>query len=581
MTQRLTKLRDHLQPEGEGSQTPRYVPAQTSLGTARHVRIVTIGSGVSGLNMIRALRKHVTNYEHVVYEKNPKVGGTWFENRYPGCKCDIPSHNYQLSWRPNHEWSNFFSPAPEIEAYLGRVCTEEGMASEIRTQHEVIKAVWDESRGTWQIRIKDLRTGNEFDDRADFLLNASGILNDWKWPDIPGLHDFRGDLVHSANWPEDFSWANKTVALIGNGSSGIQILPALQPDVKHLVHFVREPTWIVPPRLQTLQMGKASSILDNIETDEAGNFTPAQIEKFRSDPSFYQTFVKTVEEEVNSNFPIVLKDSEYAQLIRKSLVEYMTEALEGDEELCKALIPDFPVGCRRLAPGDDYLRSLKRPNVTVVTSPITRVTSSGIETADGGVIKLDAIVCATGFNVSFCPRFPIVGRAGNLQDIWTTKVPTSYMSCAVPTLPNYFTFLGPNAPIGHGSVFTIVEHVAKYVIRIILKCQTEGIKAMAPNEKAVAEFHEHIQAFMPRTAWAANCKSWFKDGKEDGPVTALHPGSRIHFFHMLERFRGEDWDYAYMNENGNRFHYLGNGLSLKELDGSDSTWYLNEPDRLF
>lgn len=144
-------------------------------------------------------------------------------------------------------------------------------------------------------------------------------------------------------------------------------------------------------------------------------------------------------------------------------------------------------------------------------------------------------------------------------------------------------FLGPSAPIGHGSVFTITEHVAKYLVRIIRKCQTEGIKAMSPKPAAVADFYEHIDTFMPRTAWAGSCRSWFKNGKEDGPVTALHPGSRIHFFHMLEQFRGEDWDYAYVGSHSrrNRFSYLGNGFSTKELNQeSDATWYLDNPDSL-
>jgi hypothetical protein len=144
-------------------------------------------------------------------------------------------------------------------------------------------------------------------------------------------------------------------------------------------------------------------------------------------------------------------------------------------------------------------------------------------------------------------------------------------------------FLGPNSPIGHGSVFTLSEHIAKYITGVIKKCQTEGIKAIAPTQEAVDDFTEHITAFMPRTAWAAgSCRSWFKNGREDGPVTALHPGSRIHFFHMLEKFRGEDWEYVYDGEGGsrsqNRFRYLGNGFSMKELDpNSDSTWYLDEP----
>lgn len=149
--------------------------------------------------------------------------------------------------------------------------------------------------------------------------------------------------------------------------------------------------------------------------------------------------------------------------------------------------------------------------------------------------------------------------------------------CTLTLLTDNPVFLGPNAPIGHGSVFTITELLAKYIAGIIKKCQTEGIKSISPSLDAVNELHEHTQAFMPRTAWAGSCRSWFKGGAVDGPVTALHPGSRIHFFHMLENFRGEDWDYVY-EKKGNRFAYLGNGLSTKELDGSDSTWYLNDPD---
>jgi hypothetical protein len=138
-------------------------------------------------------------------------------------------------------------------------------------------------------------------------------------------------------------------------------------------------------------------------------------------------------------------------------------------------------------------------------------------------------------------------------------------------------FLGPNAPIGHGSVFTLSEHIARYITRIMVKCQTEGIKAIVPSHTAVEDYTQHIAAFMPRTAWSSSGRSWFKGGNEDGPVTALHPGSRIHFFHMLEKFRGEDWEYVYNNPSQNRFGYLGNGFSTKELDPAvDSTWYLDE-----
>ncbi|KAL4811851.1 hypothetical protein BDW67DRAFT_189249 [Aspergillus spinulosporus] len=396
-----------------------------------------------------------------------------------------------------------------------------------------------------------------------------------------GLHDFQGELVHSANWPKKLDYARKSDAVIGNGSSGIQIVPAIQPAVSELVHFVRSPTWVVPPRLQVLASSKAGEVITQVEMDEEGNFTAEQIKRFKADPTFYKRFVKAVEEEVNGNFPITMKDSHYAKAVKEGATAFMMSELEFDERLCRVLIPEFPVGCRRITPGVGYLSSLRAENTRVVTDRIRQVVPKGIELDTGEIIKLDVIVCATGFDVSYCLRFPIVGRAGNLQDVWSKSIPQAYMSCAVPGLPNFFMFLGPNAPIGHGSVFTLTEHIAKYITRILLKCQTEGIKSLAPSWQAVSDFSEHISTFMSRTSWAGACRSWFKDGTENGPVTALHPGSRIHFFHMLEQFRSEDWEYVYNAPGGNRFVYLGNRFSTRELDARwDSTWYLDEPDKL-
>ncbi|CAJ2501024.1 Uu.00g038770.m01.CDS01 [Anthostomella pinea] len=560
-----------------------YSVLEKPLGTAKHVRIVGIGGGASGINLIRTLRKNVTNYEHVVYEKNSRVGGTWFENRYPGCRCDVPSHNYQFSWRPNPEWSNFFSPADEIEQYLDRIIEEEHMEDSIKTQHKVVGAWWNETQGLWDISVINLQTGKEFKDQANFLVDASGILNNWKWPDVPNLKSFQGDLIHTAHWPKDFDYANKTVAVIGNGSSGIQLLPAIQPGVKELYHFVRTPTWIVPPRIMTMKVigGPAKPMLSQIELDEKENFTPTQIEKFKSDPTFYRKFVKAIEQDINGAFPIVINGSPIQALATSKVVEYMTFCLGGDEKLCEALIPKFPLGCRRMTPAPGYLEALRAPNTTVITEGIAAVVPEGIQLESGEIVKLDAIICATGFDTSFAPRFPVVGRHGNLQETMQTEIPRGYMSCALPGVPNYFTFLGPNGPIGHGSVFTLSEHIAKYITGVITKCQTEGIKAIVPTDAAVADYSAHITTFMPRTAWAAPCRSWFKGGAAEGPVTALHPGSRIHFFHMLERFRGEDWDYVYDSPARNRFVYLGNGFSTKELDPlGDPTWYLDEEGAL-
>ncbi|RSL49542.1 hypothetical protein CEP54_012383 [Fusarium duplospermum] len=442
------------------------------------------------------------------------------------------------------------------------------MHEQIKLKHEVTGAHWDDHDAVWRLKILNLENQIEFDDFCHFLLDSTGILN--------------------ANWPSGVDYKDLTVAVIGNGSSGVQILPEIQPAVMSLVHFVREPTWVVPSRLQLLAQGAGGGVLDEVDLKENADFTEAQIERFKSDPEFYKKCVKAVEQVVNGNFPLTLKDTEFAASLQEKAMEYMTEALGGDERLCNAIIPKFPLGCRRLTPAVDYLWALRKANVRVVTDPITSIEAQGLRTQAGELIKVDAIICATGFNVSFRPRFPIVSRNGNLQDIWTKHVPKAYMSCAVPDFPNYFNqysnrrrflFLGPNAPIGHGSVFTITKHIAKYLTRIIKKCQVEGIRAISPQQAAVDELFEHTQQFMPRTAWSGNCISWFKGGTLDGPVTALHPGSRIHFFHMLEGFRGEDWEYTWRKKT-NRFQFLGNGFSMKEFDGEDSTWYLNEPDKL-
>lgn len=563
-----------------GSLKKSYTIREEPLGTTKHLRIVGIGAGASGLNMIRTLRLNLTDYDFVIYEKNQDVGGTWFENRYPGCRCDIPSHNYQFAWKPKHDWSNFHASADEIGGYLRQVCDEEHMRDSIKTSHRVEFAQWDEEKARWDLMVQDLTTGEHINDYADFLLDGTGILNNWKWPDVEGLTAFDGDLIHTANWPKDFDAAGKVVAVIGNGSTGIQVVPELQKKAEKLYHLFRTPTWVLPPRIMAWKMmgqnKELLEILGEIGIDAQENFSQETIERFKSDPEFYGRFVKAVEKEVNNAFPMVLAGSPLQAFAQQKAEQYMKLMLRGNKELCEALIPDIPLGTRRLTPGQDYLQALTKENVEVRRGGIRRFVPEGIQLESGEVIKVDAIVCATGFNTSFCPRFPIVGRKGNLQKDFRDEVPKSYMSCAIANMPNYFVFLGPNAPIGHGSVFTLTEHIAKYITRIIKKCQTECIKTICPSQDAIDDYFEHISAFMPRTTWSAQGRSWFKNGQEDGPVTALHPGSRIHFFHMLENFRGEDWDYIYDAPKKNRFYYLGNGFSTKEK--GDTTWYLDNPD---
>jgi cation diffusion facilitator CzcD-associated flavoprotein CzcO len=242
------------------------------------------------------------------------------------------------------------------------------------------------------------------------------------------------------------------------------ILICTVPDVKELINFIRSPTWITPPSYKTWKTGKVAEILQNLEMD-GDDFTPKQIEKFKSSPEYYLEFVKAVEEQINGRFPMVssrkspsrvprrvatianhlniqmLKDSETQAQAFKILSMYMSTLLGNDPRLCKALIPTFPVGCRRLTPGPGYLESLTKENVRVVTDNIVKIVPKGLELTTGEIIEVDALICATGFDLSFRPRFPLIGRKGNLQDLWTENLPRAYMSCAVPDFPNYFSKL--------------------------------------------------------------------------------------------------------------------------------------------
>ena len=311
------------------------------------------------------------------------------------------------------------------------------------------------------------------------------------------------------------------------------------------------------------------------------------------------TYRKDVEEQLNSRFKMLHKDTpEQAEAVRFSTNDMKTK-LGPNNPLADFLIPKFAVGCRRPTPGNGYLESLTKENVRVVTDEISEIVPEGIVLATGEVLKVDALICATGFDLSFCPRFPIIGRNGaNLAEQWKDRA-TAYLSVAPENMPNYFSeqnspplsipnvsipivltfivFMGPNSPVGHGSAIPIAEHVTKYILKMIYKCQMEGVKSFCPRPEAIKEFTLHADVFLTRTAWATKCRSWFKNGKIDGPVSALHPGSRIHWFHTMTNPRYEDWEWRSINPL-NRFAYLGNGFSVREGKGRDLTWYFDNPD---
>lgn len=215
-----------------------------AIDDTRKVRVICVGAGFSGVCAAIRLPQRIPNIDLVVYEKNAGIGGTWFENRYPGVACDIPSAAYQFTFASWSQWTELYSAGHEIQDYLQYVARKYGAYRYIKPRHQVTGATWDEDTATWEVLVHDLETGKVFKDSCDFFLAATGILNDWHWPEIPGLNDFKGPVIHSADWDDSVDLKDKRIALIGGGSSGIQILPTLQPVAKHIDHYNRSQMWI-------------------------------------------------------------------------------------------------------------------------------------------------------------------------------------------------------------------------------------------------------------------------------------------------------------------------------------------------
>ncbi|EPQ56351.1 FAD/NAD P-binding domain-containing protein [Gloeophyllum trabeum ATCC 11539] len=567
-----------------------YKLGDFSIDECRPMRVVCIGAGFSGILAGIRFPQKVPNVDLTIYDKNPAIGGTWYNNKYPGLSCDIPAHTYQYAFEDNMEWSAFYAPGPEIREYLERVANKYKVMKYIHLEHELVGAYWQEAESKWRLRVKrpspnstpENKQYEEFEDKADVLFTGLGSLARWHWPDIEGLKDFKGCILHSAewdvterSWQESVKdWGDKKVGVIGVGSSAIQIVPALQPRVAHLVNFVRSKTWLATPFLEE----KMSDLLGR---DPAGSyvFTEEDKQRFR-DPAFYKKFRHNMEHELNSTYQGTLKGTKVQQMIRAAFTENMRQRLAKKPWITEYLLPDFGVACRRLTPGPGYLEALCEDNVTFEPTHIRRITETGIELVDGKHHDLDIIVCATGFDTSFQYPFPFVGRGGiTLREKYTPH-PRTYLALCVDGFPNWFQSCGPNSGVYGGSLVAILQQQVDYAVKATLKLQRERLKSMVVKKEAVDDFDEYLEAYFPKTVHTEKCRSWAKMGKDEGRVVGLWPGSSLHCLRAFAHPRWEDFDYQPLDPVKNRFYWLGDGQTYNEktLTG-DRAWYLN-PDEV-
>ncbi|EJD40912.1 FAD/NAD(P)-binding domain-containing protein [Auricularia subglabra TFB-10046 SS5] len=534
--------------------------AAQPIHSERHVRIITVGAGASGLLVAYKLQRSFRNFTLSVYDKNAEVGGTWTENRYPGCACDIPAHNYTFSFFPNPEYSHVYSGSQQIREYFIRFADTFGLGKYVKLRRLITRAEWDDHEGAWKVDIKNLETGEVVREACDFFINATGFLNHWRWPDdVRNLDAFKGDLLHTARWPPEYDLRGKRVGLIGNGSSAIQVLPAIQPEVSHLTTFIRGATWIAPP----------------LGSEGQREYTQEEKEKFKNDPDFYLKYRKEQEERMSGLFAVLLRDSE-VHIAAQVAVDKQMRAKFADPQMADLLVPKWSIGCRRFTPGPGYIEALQAPNVEVVHAGVVELTEDGCVAADGSRHTLDTIICATGFNTGYRPSFAAVGLGGrDLRDEWAHDA-RGYLSLGAAGMPNFFMLIGPNGPAGNGPFIPGIEAGIDYILACVDRWQTENIHSLTPRREAVDDFNDYTDWYMQRTVWSDECSSWYKKHSKNGRVTALWPGSTLHFIEAIRQPRWEDWDIRY---RGNRFLWLGNGHSQTEVDEhADLAYYITDSD---
>ena len=478
--------------------------------------IAILGAGFAGIGTAIRL-KQAGIHSFTIFERAGEIGGTWRDNTYPGAACDVPSHVYSLSFEPNPRWSRKFSPSHEIQAYLLRLVEKWRLRPHLRLRQEIVEARFDEARARWQ-----LTTAGGEQHEARVVVAGVGGLVDPALPDIKGIQTFGGEIFHTARWNHDYDLTGRNVAVIGTGASAVQVVPQVAPQVAKLSVFQRTPAWVVPK-------------LDKRYSERA-------LRRYERFPLWLRAkrFAMYALSELFG--PMVFLDAPRLSALGEHMSLQHLRAQVSDPELRRKLRPGFQFGCKRILISDDYWASFERENVELVTEPIAEIRHGGIETRDGRLHELDAIVLATGFAVGLARApFPISGRGGrSLDEAWRGGA-VAYKGMSVSGFPNWFTLMGPNTGPGHTSVLVFTEAQIEHVRQAILKLRHEQLRWVDVRQDVQDRYNAGIQARMPRMVWHT-CKSWYLS--EDGSNHALYPGFAAEYALRARRFEPDDYEIA-------------------------------------
>ncbi|KAL9618208.1 MAG: hypothetical protein Q9160_007042 [Pyrenula sp. 1 TL-2023] len=341
--------------------------------------------------------------------------------------------------------------------------------------------------------------------------------------------------------------------------------------------FIRSPLWIAP----------SQGFVDP-KNEGPTNFyyTQEEKERFRKDPDMFLEYRKRIESDMNRTFDTFLKDGSKQQSALVEFAKLMKKRLGGNEKLAAALTPTYGVGCRRLTPGPNFLETLVKDNVEVINDEIDHIEAKGLVTKDGSLHEVDAIICATGFDTTYKPRFKLIGSQGtSLADMWSDPdAIEAYLAMAIPEFPSYFMFVGPNAPISNGTLIPVIEKQASYMMKFVDKMQRQQLKSFAVKPEIVRQLNVHHQKYLRRMVFSDPCRSWYKAGRAEGKVLGIWPGSSLHYMEAINDPRYEDYDYEH--QSNNMWNYLGNGWTQLETkdreieDEMDLAWYLVKPSQV-
>lgn len=470
------------------------------------VGTVIVGSGFAGLGAAVRLDGDGRR-DWVLLEKADTLGGTWRDNVYPGCACDVESHLYSFSFFPNSEWTRTFARQAEIRSYLEDVADRYRLRDRIRFGARVAGAEWTGEH--WEVRLADGGTL-----RARYVVFGTGALHEPAVPEIEGLDRFTGAAFHSARWDPDHDLRGKRVAVIGTGASAIQFVPAIADEVEHLTLFQRTAPWVLPKPDRPIRA----------RTRRAFRRVPGLRAAYRT--SLYWRHEAMV---AGFMHPRLMRVAE--RFVRM----YLRRQFAGDPVLREKVTPDFRLGCKRILMSNDYYPALRRDDVTVETTGIERITERGVVTTDGVEHEVDTIVFGTGFRVGDgMSRMAITGRDGvKLADAWRDG-PQAFYGTTIAGFPNLFAVIGPNTGLGHSSMVLMIESQLNYILDAIRTVEWNRAVAIDTVAAAQDDHNAELARRLGGAVWGSGgCASWYLD--EHGRNRTLWPGSTFAFRRRTRR----------------------------------------------